>query len=593
MERVFQPDRVGQGRVSPTAGRSAVMAIGSLPANPPVLWQPDSRHLDHMPSLRQASANEDRRAKAALDEPAPEFRDSSVSRASICSLGGAELNSLPVSPCFQQAWSERVSACLHVSTSGQSWQSCEIPLPSSFLHSASRDAAGHSPLFEKWEQQDLGRSPLLLSLFATLPRSSATCRHVSDQLHALSRWGAWMQRFGTASEYRQAGSFFRSLQGADPRSSQQHIDAAFPRRLRKKYPEMAETFVRSMRLLFLQQPSSSKAPWSTEYLTLWTLYAEVRKHVYRVSSTLAHAGSLARGSTLLTSSLDDARPRRMWSTIDLAQSSSGLCMRDCSGCGPLCRCVCLCVSQEGLTLHHKIRAMCEAKQTADPSEFLVCRALTSGFPHLALLAAKNTMTDPPEAGALNAVYPLLALGSMLAATFSDLFLASRQLAHKSESVSALQMYDDDWATVVHNSLLVLFHEEADTLLSQALPLSFPANASSGLARHSPAVRSQVVCLVGTIKAALHGLVVWYQTVPAFRNHPEATVDLAFAFASSFRDATPHAPASAATLAPESKPLTAQESDPLPPWVTDAVDSAIGRLVQLLRSSAPFSTASPH
>lgn len=247
---------------------------------------------------------------------------------------------------------------------------------------------------------------------------------------------------------------------------------------------------------------------------------------------------------------------------------------------------CLFLSQEGLVLHRKIRAMCEAKQTANPSDFLVCRALTSGFPHLALLAAKNTMTGPPEAAALHAVYPLLALGSMLAATFSDLFLASRQLSDKSGSVSSLEMFDDEWATVVHNSLLVLFHEEADALLSQASPRPFATGAASSLAQSPAAVKSQVVCLVGTIKAALHGLVVWYQTAPAFR--PElATVDLAFTFASSSGHDAPHSLGSTAARGPV--PVQ-EESDPLPPWVTDAVDSAIGRLVQLLRSSASLSTA---
>jgi len=49
-------------------------------------------------------------------------------------------------------------------------------------------------------------------------------------------------------------SFFPSLQKASPLSVQQQVDSAFPIRLAKQDPEMAQTFVKSMRLLSRNSP---------------------------------------------------------------------------------------------------------------------------------------------------------------------------------------------------------------------------------------------------------------------------------------------------------------------------------------------------
>lgn len=232
-------------------------------------------------------------------------------------------------------------------------------------------------------------------------------------------------------------------------------------------------------------------------------------------------------------------------------------------------------AKDGLRLHRKMEAMTATEeQTPFPSDFLTYRMLTSGFPQLALLAARNTAGGAPEPQALEAVYPLLALGSMVASTFSDLFLASRGLQHKSAAVSALDVYGREWTVTVHNSLLALFHEEADAVLTQALsrPRGNPAAALSRKAR------KQAVELMGAIKASLHGLVLWYQTAPAFKGEAIAeSLDLAPADADQSRIGA----------ASPSSPLAfgASNEVDVPSWVADTVDSALERFSELLTSTA--------
>lgn len=202
-------------------------------------------------------------------------------------------------------------------------------------------------------------------------------------------------------------------------------------------------------------------------------------------------------------------------------------------------------ASEGLLLHKKMDNLEKANQTPDPAEFLAYKSLTSGFLQVVALGVHNRMGRVPQAEAMEAVRPLVALASLAVATFSDLVLASQGQEHRTASLSTTQLFDEDWAASVHNAALVHFQEESEAVV---------------ISTDGSLYKSEVLELVEIVKASFHGMVLWYRTAAAFKSD------------------CPRTPASSSPFQSVEGGL---ERSSAPSWAMDLVGGAVDDVVVLM------------